>query len=180
MKELLARIVENLPPAEEIATVDDISELEYAWEIEVACGQLLLSLDDGTSGTLAPTMQDLWQVLVFVDSVTHLLRVLGSDGLHSVFYNKADDEIELLRKGLNSGGGALASLFEEACALVLPSADIVPTSNFVTRNPGEDPMAMVDDAIIERLDEIDDKMEEIRDESYERAIAMYKAGRLIP
>ena len=39
-------------------------------------------------------------------------------------------------------------------------------------------MTMVGDAIIERLDEIEDKMEDIRDESYERAIAMYKAGRL--
>lgn len=179
MEELLARIAENLPSTEDINELEDILELREAWDGEVEGGRTLLSLDDGTSENLPPKMKDLWQMLVYVDSVIHLLDVLTWDGLFSVFYNETGEEIELLRKGLNSGEGTLASLFEEACALVLPKADIVATSNFVTRNPGADPMTQFDDVIIGRLDEIDDEMEDIRHESYERAIAMYKAGRLI-
>jgi hypothetical protein len=180
MKQLLARIVAKLPPTEEINEIDDLMYVRDAWDSEVEAGRTLLSLDDGTSGNLTPEMKDLWQVLVFVDSAMHLLEAVLSDGLDSIFYNEMDGDIELLRKGLNSGAGALASLFEEACVLALSNEDIDPTSDAATGGPAEYPIIPIDDPISDRLAEIQVEMESILDESYERLIAMYKAGRLIP
>lgn len=173
----MARLGEALPQANDVRVFQDLEEVVDVLEDELGDGVHLLSLDDGSAAGLAPPQRRLFDAVVYLQAAWVLLSDIACDGVYSVFYNCTGDEIALRREALRRGDEALSHLFDEAWGLVAAKLDIAPDANVVTRWPGESPYDLVDRDTLARLEDLENRIEAVRMETFERAIALYRNAR---
>jgi hypothetical protein len=175
--ETMEKLSEALPPAGDVRVFQDLEDVVYVLYDELGYGVHLLSMDDGSAAELPAGRRRLFDAIVYLQGAWVLLSDIAYDGVYSVFYNCTGEEIELRRTALKRGDEALATLFEEAYALVAAPLAIAPGSNFITRCPDESPYERVDRETLARLEAIENRIEAMRMDTFDRVIALYRAVR---
>lgn len=171
------KLAHALPQASDVREFQDLEDVVYALEGELGDGVHLLSLDDGSAAELPDGQRRLFDAIVYLQGAWALLSDIAYDGVYSVFYNCTGHEIELRRAALRRGDDALAALFDEAYALVAAPLDIAPHTNVITRRPEESPYDLIDRETLARLEDVENRIEALRMDAFERAIALYRNAR---
>ncbi len=173
----MEKLAEVLPRAAEVRVFADLEEVIYALEDELGDGVHLLSLDDGSAERLPPSQRRLFDAIVYLQGAWVLLSDIACDGVYSVFYNCTGEEIERRRAALRRGDEALSALFEEAYGLVAGPLDLAPDASVTTRRPEDSPYELVDRDTLTRLEDIENRIEALRMDTFDRVIALYRAVR---
>ncbi len=177
LSEMLEKLSRALPQAGEVREFRDLEDVIYVLEDELGYGVHLLSLDDGSAERLPARERRLYDAIVYLQGAWALLSDIAYDGVYSVFYNCTGAEIERRRAALRRGDETLSALFEEAYGLVAPQLDLVPHTNLVTRRPDDSPYALVDRDTLARLEDIENRIEALRMDTFTQLIALYQAAR---
>ncbi len=175
--ETMDNLAEALPQAGDVRVFQDLEEVVDVLEGELGYGVHLLSLDDGSAAVLPEGQRRLFDAIVHLQGAWVLLSDIACEGVYSVFYNCSGDELELRRAALKRGDAELSRLFEEAYGLVAPHLDIAPDASFIARRPEESPYDRLDRTTLARLEEIENRIEAMRMDTFERVIARYRNAR---
>ncbi len=171
--DVLVSLSNELPKADELDDIDGLEEVMSCLEGVIGWEAHLADYDDGSSAQLPANLKKLFDALKYVHCIWELLETIAFDGLYSVFYNGSWEQIARLRNELKASDETLSALFEEALLLAAP-LDLQQPDNFVTRNPGVSPMTALSDEALDQMIQLDDRIEEIRDEIFDRALIMYQ------
>ncbi len=173
LRDTLIELRSALPAGRNVNDLNDLSDVMYALEDELGYGRQIAAVDEGNAGQLPPDLLKLYGALKYLQVAWDFLDNIAYDGLLSIFFNRSNDEIAALRAGLRDCDQQLSELFEEACRLMLPHSDIAPQA---AGERDAKPMFELDPARLDALEQIEERIEEIREQTWARAITLYQAA----
>jgi hypothetical protein len=160
------------------SSIDEDSLYEIADAIdEVLDYEGTLGAYKDQADSLEPAQRELYDCLVHFECLWNLFNDLSNDGLLSVFYNSNEAEIEHIRTTLKAHGDPVSACFEKAYNAAAPTLVAPGKTNWVTRNPGGDPYQAIGAQGSDAITAVEDELEELRSNIWDRCVAMYVAVR---
>ena len=156
--------------------ITDLESISLAIESELEPGSKLSELDGGALQGCTPKLQALYRALENAQEHWDLYSAIAYHGLGSIFYNWTGDELDRVRAVLASFDSPLSPLLARAYELTVPAYEIIPETNWVTRNPGSDPYEILDESVQKELELLEAAMGEMQDESYGLALEACRAA----
>lgn len=172
----LLKISQELPKSSDVNDVEDINDVILTLEEVLGYSERIWNIENDVTDQLSADQRNLFETLKHIQCIWYLLSDITYDGLFSIFYNDTGDEIDGLRKALKDSDVELSKLFEKAYSLVALPLDIIATDNFVVRNQDKDPSSVIEQEALDQLEKIEEQIEEIREVTFDNAIARYQAA----
>lgn len=131
---------------------------------------------DETSPELSEDLREYYNVMCYIQNISHFNSAVCWDGLVSIFYNDKGKIIEEFRELLVQYSDPISPFFEEAYELLAPVYGLELNTNWSTRSaPDSNPYELLPSSVKEKIEILNAKISSLLDGSLENAIQQLKS-----